>query len=170
VCSESLPFELLGYDLIEDRTGISALSNCGGGFPAAFADDEITKCGLIRSFERAKEVQRQLPRDYSKEPHAYCLGDFSQARSSVRAAPACGPLLWVLDRSDPAPMLPVATAAAALQRNPRPATRTVPACFPSTGSGVAARTTPATTFGTTLCTCLINSVERCPGEDAVPLA
>ncbi|MGB8609688.1 MAG: hypothetical protein WCE28_32215, partial [Bradyrhizobium sp.] len=43
------PFELLGYDLIEDRTGMSALSNCGGGFPAAFADDEITECGLIRS-------------------------------------------------------------------------------------------------------------------------
>jgi len=33
-------FEFLGCDLIDDYTGISALTNCGGGFPAAFSDAE----------------------------------------------------------------------------------------------------------------------------------
>jgi len=65
-------FALLGYDLIEDRTRISALTNCGGGFPAAFSDAEISELGLIRTYERAKEIQKELPRAYPHEPHANC--------------------------------------------------------------------------------------------------
>jgi hypothetical protein len=66
------PFTLLGYDLIEDRTGVSALTNCSSGFPAVIVAAEISEFGLIRTFERAKEVQRDLPRAYPQEPHAYC--------------------------------------------------------------------------------------------------
>ena len=65
-------FDLLGYDLSEDRTGISALTNCGSGFPLVLVDTEITACGLIGTFERAKEIQRDLPRAYPHEPHANC--------------------------------------------------------------------------------------------------
>jgi hypothetical protein len=66
------PFALLGYDLIEDRTGVSALTNCGSGFPSVLVASKITKCGLINTFEHAKEMQRELPRAYPDNPHANC--------------------------------------------------------------------------------------------------
>jgi hypothetical protein len=65
-------FQVLGYDLIHHSTGVSALTNCGSGFPAVIDEDEITECGLIRTLERAKQIQRQLPETYPREPHAYC--------------------------------------------------------------------------------------------------
>ena len=64
-------FEFAGYDLIEDQTQISALLNCGG-FEKAFKPSDLSECGLIREYERAREVQGLLSKLYPEEPHADC--------------------------------------------------------------------------------------------------
>jgi len=64
-------FEFLGYDLVEAPTGISALTNCGG-FPDAFADNELSEKGLLTSHARSYEVQIDLRRRHPDEPHANC--------------------------------------------------------------------------------------------------
>lgn len=68
----SMPeFEFVGYDLIEDATGISALTNCGG-FWNSFSNDELNAFGLLDNFLRAGEVQRILPERNPGESHAEC--------------------------------------------------------------------------------------------------
>lgn len=62
-------FAFVGYELLEDQTAISALTNCGG-FPEAFSNDELNEVGLIRDFRRACEIQRVLPQKYPNEAHA----------------------------------------------------------------------------------------------------
>ena len=64
-------FVFLGYDLIEEGTKISALTNCGG-FPDVFGNHELNQFGLITGFARAHEVQQQLAARYPKKPHAQC--------------------------------------------------------------------------------------------------
>ena len=64
-------FRFMGYDLIEEQTHISALTNCGG-FPDAFSNEELNSCGLISKFERASEVKRLLLEKHPEEPHANC--------------------------------------------------------------------------------------------------
>lgn len=66
-----LRFRFYGYDLIEDQTDISALTNCGG-FDKAFHKADISKYGLIENFDRAKEVQLKLKEEYPYEDHADC--------------------------------------------------------------------------------------------------
>jgi len=64
-------FSFVGYDLIEEATQISALTNCGG-FPDVFLNAELNRFGLIGDFDRAVEVQRQLSERHPEEPHAQC--------------------------------------------------------------------------------------------------
>lgn len=64
-------FNFMGYDLIEEQTQISALTNCGG-FPDVFSNDELNSCGLIEKFDRADEVRRLLAEKHPEEPHAQC--------------------------------------------------------------------------------------------------
>jgi hypothetical protein len=64
-------FRFCGYDLIEEQTQISALTNCGG-FPAAFRNEELNSFGLIDGFGRAHEVRRLLAERYPDEAHARC--------------------------------------------------------------------------------------------------
>ncbi len=64
-------FKFYGYDLIEDDTRISALTNCGG-FKKAFYPKDISKYGLIEDFTKAKEVQLKLKVEYPGECHADC--------------------------------------------------------------------------------------------------
>ena len=64
-------FIFAGYDLIEEMTQISALTNCGG-FPDCFSNAELNNCGLVDSFDRAEEIHRALPRLHPKEAHANC--------------------------------------------------------------------------------------------------
>ena len=64
-------FKFKGFDLVEDDTRISALTNCGG-FPKAFSNDELSTCGLITTYARAKEVQKSLLEHYPDEHHADC--------------------------------------------------------------------------------------------------
>jgi hypothetical protein len=64
-------FEFVGYDLVEAPSGVSALTNCGG-FPDVFSNNEISEKGLLRSHNRARQVQLELRRRYPNEPHANC--------------------------------------------------------------------------------------------------
>lgn len=64
-------FEFVGYDLIEEATQVSALTNCGG-FPDVFSNTELSRFGLLESFARAIEVQRWLAERHPEEPHARC--------------------------------------------------------------------------------------------------
>jgi hypothetical protein len=71
VAPASGDFQFVGYDLIEEQTQISALTNCGG-FPDVFRNDELNRVGLIETFGRASEVRRLLAQRYPEEPHAQC--------------------------------------------------------------------------------------------------
>jgi hypothetical protein len=64
-------FAFEGYDLLEVNSGPSALTNCGG-FPAAFANSELSSHGLLSSLQRANEVRQALRSRYPSEPHAQC--------------------------------------------------------------------------------------------------
>jgi len=66
-----MPFEFLGYDLVDVQASASALTNCGG-FPDVFAGGELSSKGLLRSFARAVEVQAQLRATRPGEAHANC--------------------------------------------------------------------------------------------------
>ena len=59
------------YDLIEDMTEISGLSNCGG-FPDVFANGELNQYGLLPEFRRAGEVRELLVIRHPDENHAQC--------------------------------------------------------------------------------------------------
>lgn len=64
-------FSFIGYDLIEEQTQISALTNCGG-FPDSFQNAELNPFGLISQFVRADEVRKKLAELHTTEPHAQC--------------------------------------------------------------------------------------------------
>lgn len=64
-------FRFEGYELEDVQGGISALTNCGG-FPLAFAAEELNSHGLLPTLERAREVRKALRRHYPQEPHADC--------------------------------------------------------------------------------------------------
>lgn len=64
-------FEFIGYDLIETDGDISALVNCGG-FDETFKPKELNFYGLISDYNRAKEIQIELPKNNPKEHHADC--------------------------------------------------------------------------------------------------
>ncbi|MDD5194290.1 MAG: hypothetical protein PHQ96_01280, partial [Candidatus Omnitrophica bacterium] len=64
-------FEFKGFDLVEDGTRISALTNCGG-FPKAFSNEDLSESGLIVEYEKAKEIQKLLLKNYPEEHHANC--------------------------------------------------------------------------------------------------
>jgi len=64
-------FGFLGYDLIEEETQISALTNCGG-FPDVFQNEELNRFGLVGSFKRAHEIKGFLAERHPNDPHAQC--------------------------------------------------------------------------------------------------
>ena len=64
-------FAFVGFDLLDEEGGNSALANCGG-FPLAFDNEELSLHGLITDFGRAKEVQSLLRVKYPDERHARC--------------------------------------------------------------------------------------------------
>jgi hypothetical protein len=64
-------FDFKGYDLLDDQTRISALTNCGG-FDLAFSKGDLTDCGLVWEYERAYDVRAALLRHYPEESHADC--------------------------------------------------------------------------------------------------
>jgi hypothetical protein len=64
-------FGFCGFDLIEEQTGISALTNCGG-FDRAFLPSDLSECGLLVDHARAIAVRQLLRVEYPEEPHACC--------------------------------------------------------------------------------------------------
>lgn len=64
-------FKFYGYDLVEDATRISALTNCGG-FDKAFSACDLSRYGLIEKLIKAKEIQLRLREHYPDDEHADC--------------------------------------------------------------------------------------------------
>jgi hypothetical protein len=64
-------FSFVGYDLVDQDCNISALVNCGG-FPDCFSNSELNQFGLLRTMERAQDVQISLKQKHPEEPHADC--------------------------------------------------------------------------------------------------
>ena len=64
-------WEFIGFDLVNKKDSISALTNCGG-YPDVFANAELTCFGLLPELKRANEVQNQLRKLYPEDPHADC--------------------------------------------------------------------------------------------------
>lgn len=67
----SASFTFIGYDLIEEQTKISALTNCGG-FPESFSNNQLNQFGLITDFQLADEISYSLRLNNPDEPHADC--------------------------------------------------------------------------------------------------
>jgi hypothetical protein len=65
-------FRFIGYDLVEEETQTSAVTNCGG-FPDVFTYEELNSFGLISHFERSSEVKKLLAEKHPEEPHAQCV-------------------------------------------------------------------------------------------------
>lgn len=65
-------FEFIGYDLLDYDFTASAITNCGG-FDETFSSSELNEHGLIPTFGRAKEVQKNLSRNNPGEVHAECF-------------------------------------------------------------------------------------------------
>lgn len=64
-------FVFLGYDIVDVHVDVSILTNCGG-FPKVFKNEELSEIGLIRSFSRAIEINRDLKIHYPDHPHTKC--------------------------------------------------------------------------------------------------
>ena len=64
-------FSFMGYDLIEEQTQISALTNCGG-FPDVFQNEELNRFGLVDGFKRVQQIGRFLAKRHPEEHHAQC--------------------------------------------------------------------------------------------------
>ena len=65
-------FDFIGYDLIEKGGTISSLTNCGG-FDKTFKPTEQNEFGLIFSYQRAKEIQKELPENNPGQDHVDCF-------------------------------------------------------------------------------------------------
>ena len=65
-------FEFCGYDLSEEMTGISAVTNCGALFDGAIPYEKINKFGLIDEFYEAFRIRKMLDELYPYESHADC--------------------------------------------------------------------------------------------------
>ncbi|MBL7140620.1 MAG: hypothetical protein ISS74_06900 [Planctomycetes bacterium] len=85
-------FAFVGYDLIEEATQISAVTDCGG-FPNAFSNQELNPCGLISDYARAAEVRIALREQYPDEPHAdcelYAVWRLNESSADGSSAEAC---------------------------------------------------------------------------------
>lgn len=64
-------FVFEGYDLVDIRGGVSALTNCGG-FPDAFSNPELSEHGLPRSLDRASEVRMTPAERYPDRGYERC--------------------------------------------------------------------------------------------------
>ena len=65
-------FEFCGYDLCEEGSSISSITNCGCEFNKAIDYLLLNKYGLISDYNIAKEVQNKLMELYPEESHAVC--------------------------------------------------------------------------------------------------
>ena len=66
-------FTFCGYDLIEEQTQISAITNCGGGFSDVVPYSSLNQWGLFSRHTDARKAQRRLLQAWPDEPHADCV-------------------------------------------------------------------------------------------------
>jgi hypothetical protein len=62
-------YEFVGYDLLDQSFGNSALTNCGG-FDETFLPTDLNNKGLIDDFEKAYDIKRRLLENNPEEFHA----------------------------------------------------------------------------------------------------
>ena len=62
-------YDFIGYDLLDQDFGISALTNCGG-FDETFSPSEVYTKGLIDDYERAYDIKEKLLINNPDEHHA----------------------------------------------------------------------------------------------------
>ncbi len=65
-------FFFCGYDLVEDITYTSAITNCGARFSQAIPYQDLTPLGLCPTYKTAVLTQLSLLELYPEESHAYC--------------------------------------------------------------------------------------------------
>lgn len=53
-------FVFKGYDLMEDATQTSALTNCGGVFDWAYRGADLSESGLVTDYDKARKIRIQL--------------------------------------------------------------------------------------------------------------
>lgn len=62
-------YEFVGYDLLDQDFGISALTNCGG-FDETFLPTDLNNNGLIDDFIKAYDIKKRLLENNPNEYHA----------------------------------------------------------------------------------------------------
>ena len=69
---ETRGFTFCGYDLVEEETLISAITDYGGGFNS-IPYEKLTEYGLIPTYKDAALAQLALVEEEPDESHAYCI-------------------------------------------------------------------------------------------------
>ena len=62
-------YEFMGYDLLDQSFGNSALTNCGG-FDETFLPNDLNNKGLLSDFSKAYEIKKRLLENNPGERHA----------------------------------------------------------------------------------------------------
>lgn len=62
-------FEFVGYDLLDQEYGNSALTNCGG-FDETFLPTELNQFGLVKDYEKVYDIKQRLLTNNPDEHHA----------------------------------------------------------------------------------------------------
>ena len=62
-------YEFMGYELLDQEFGNSALTNCGG-FDETFLPADLNKVGLIDDFQQACDIKRRLLENNPEHHHA----------------------------------------------------------------------------------------------------
>ncbi len=65
-------FEFCGYDLCEEGSSISSITNCECEFNKAIDYSSLNQYGLINDYKIAVESQKKLIELYPEESHAIC--------------------------------------------------------------------------------------------------
>ncbi|MBQ8409930.1 MAG: hypothetical protein IJY39_13805 [Clostridia bacterium] len=69
---EGIGFTFCGYDLVEDATAISAITDCGAMFKS-IPYERLTEYGLLPTYKDAVLTQLALVEEDPCENHAYCM-------------------------------------------------------------------------------------------------
>ena len=69
---ETRGFTFCGYDLVEEETLISAITDCDGRFDS-IPYEKLTEYGLLPTYKDAVLAQLALVEEDPDEPHAHCV-------------------------------------------------------------------------------------------------
>src|ERR1700712_3846593 len=64
-----IDFDFMGYELLDQEYGTSALTNCGG-FDETFLSSDINNVGLIDNYDKAFDIKKRLLENNPQEHHA----------------------------------------------------------------------------------------------------